>query len=486
MLKFKNSIFIGGTSSGAGKSLIVTALCRILKQDGFNPAPFKAQNMSLNSYVTYDGLEMARAQVLQAEAAMIEPEIDMNPVLLKPFGDSMSQLIVRGKPQMNISSLELYEKYINMALEVEIYGSFYNLSKKYFPIIIEGAGSITELNLRKRDLANTRLARRLKSDVYIVSNIENGGVFASIYGSIELLPKPEKELVKGIIINKFRGDKTLFDDGIKILKRLTKREVLGVIPHINNLKLDEEDSLSLTNKRFIDAKVKIAVVRLPFISNFTDFTTLSMIEGVSLIFTVNPEDLNEADIIIIPGTKSTTKDMKFLWDSKLAECILEQYKKGKTIIGICGGYQIMGKRILDPEKSEGDIKSIKGLGILPIKTTLSKEKITKRVTFEFGDSKCFGYEIHSGRTEILKGTPFIKIVDGDYAGCKISDKIFGTYIHGFFDNRAVLEYILNRFDINLKSQLIYPEIKDRNINLLADKVRRNLNIRQIYTNLGIL
>lgn len=486
MFKFKNSIFIGGTSSGAGKSLIVTALCRILKQDGFRPAPFKAQNMSLNSYVTYDGLEMARAQVLQAEAAMIEPEIDMNPVLLKPFGDSMSQLIVKGKPQMNISSSELYERHINIALEVEIYGSFYNLSTKYFPIIIEGAGSISELNLRKRDLANTKLARKLKSDVYLVSNIENGGVFASIYGSIELLPKPEKEFVKGIIINKFRGDKSLFDDGIKILERLTKRKVLGVIPHINNLKLDEEDSLSLENKRFKEAKVKIAVVRLPYISNFTDFITLSMIEGVSLIFTNRPEDINEADIIIIPGTKSTTKDMKFLWDSKLAECIIEQSKKGKTIIGICGGYQIMGKKILDPEKSEGDIKKIDGLGLLSVKTTLKKEKITKRVSFEFGDSKCFGYEIHSGETEVLKGEPFVKIVDGDYVGCRISDKIFGTYIHGFFDNRPVLEFILKDFDINLKSQLIYPELKDRYINMLADNVRKNLNIRQIYTNLGIL
>lgn len=487
MKKIKKGIFIGGTSSGAGKSLITAALCRIFKQDGYKPAPFKGQNMSLNSYVTVEGLEMARAQVLQAEAAMIEPEVDMNPVLLKPFGDSNSQLILKGKPQFNVSSIDLYKHEINSMLKKGIMESYETISKKYFPVVIEGAGSVSELNLKEKDLANTKLALETGSDIYLVANIENGGVFASLYGSIKLMSRKEQLLVKGMIVNKFRGDMRLFDEGIKILEDITNRKVLGVVPFIKNLQLDEEDSLSLeSKKRFQDGKVKVAVVRLPYISNFTDFTTLLQIEDLSVIYTADSKDLEEADIIIIPGTKSTTKDMKFLNESGLKSIVLEHYRKGKTLIGICGGYQIMGLKIIDDKHVEGDIDMIDGLGILPVVTKIDKDKITRRVDFSFNSQKCAGYEIHSGRSEIIDGEGIIYVDDGYYCGCKVSDRCFGSYIHGLFDNRAVLEYILSPFGVDIKSRKIYPEKKEEVLNILADTVRENIDIRSIYQNLGLI
>ncbi|MCA1926963.1 MAG: cobyric acid synthase [Calditerrivibrio sp.] len=486
MKRHKCSIFIGGTSSGAGKSLITAALCRIFKEDGFNPAPFKGQNMSLNSYVTIEGLEMARAQVLQAEAAMIEPEVDMNPVLLKPFGDSTSQLILKGKPQFNVTSIDLYRDDINQMLEKNIMESFDKIAKKYFPVVIEGAGSVSELNLKRKDLANTNLALKTDSDIYLVSNIEYGGVFASLYGSIKLMSRTEQARVKGIIVNKFRGDMRLFDEGVRILEDITKRKVLGVVPYINRLYLDEEDSMSIEDKKFKYSDVKIAVVRLPYISNFTDFTTLSQIEGVSLIYTVKASDLEEADIIIIPGTKSTTKDMKFLIDSGLKEVILKQHKDGKMLIGICGGYQIMGLKIIDENRLEGEIEQIDGLGILPVVTTLEKQKITKRSSFYFSSHRCTGYEIHSGRTELIGGEPIVSSDDGKYIGCKISNRSFGIYIHGFFDNRAVLESILEPYGLDLKSKRIYPEKKEDFFKTLAETVRKSIDVKLIYHNLGLL
>ncbi|MCX8085129.1 MAG: cobyric acid synthase [Calditerrivibrio sp.] len=485
MPKNKSCIFIGGTSSGAGKSLVVTALCRIFKQDGLTPAPFKAQNMSLNSYVTYDGLEMARAQVLQAEAAYLEPSVDMNPILIKPFGDSRSQLIIRGKSNKNITSRDLYDHELNKLLWEHVVQSFSLLSNKYFPVVIEGAGSISELNLKQKDIVNINLAKFTKADTYLVSNIEQGGIFASCFGSIKLLPKKEQNLVKGIIVNKFRGDISLFEEGKEILEKITGKKVLGILPYIKEIHLDDEDSLSLEYRRFENKRLKIAVIRLPYISNFTDFKTLSLLKEVSLIFTNQLSDLDDAGIIILPGTKSTTKDMKFLWDSGLAYGILDQYKKGKTIIGVCGGFQMMGNQILDPHKLEGNIEKIEGLNILPIKTVLEKEKITRRIDFIFNGTLCYGYEIHVGRTEYYGGDDFAVTRTGERLGCKIDNRCFGTYIHGLFDNRIILEHLLSPFGIDISHEHIYPERKEHYLNILADTVRNNLNMKEIYKNLGL-
>ncbi len=482
----KKSIFIGGTSSAVGKSLIVAGLCRIFKQDGLNPAPFKALNMSLNSFVTLDGLEMARAQVLQAEAAMIDPDVNMNPVLLKPFGESTSQLVLKGKPKLHVKSEELYDERLINYLEREIFHSYNALCEKYFPIVIEGAGSVAELNLRKRDLANSRIIKKIKPDFYLLSDIEKGGIFASFYGTLMLLTKSERELLKGLIVNKFRGEIRLFEKGKRILQRLTKKKVLGVIPYLKDLILDEEDSVSIKESKFRDAKLKIAVIRLPFISNFTDFVTLSNINDVSLIFTTDIKEILKAHIIIIPGSKSVTKDMKFLWDTDLARAIIKHYKKGGILVGICGGYQMMGIEIADPYGLEGNIEKIKGLGILPIKTILKREKITRRINFYFNNQRCTGYEIHSGQTEILGGNPIFESDDGEYLGCKISEKVFGTYIHGFFDNRVIVEYFVEPFGIDIKSQVLYPEKKQHHINLLGNTIRESIKIKEIYKNLGVL
>ena len=398
-----------GTGSDVGKSIVAAAFCRIFRQDGYSPAPFKAQNMALNSYVTPDGLEIGRAQAVQAEAAGIPCHSDMNPLLLKPNSDHTSQVVLHGKPIGNKDAYDYWHsspklgevrRGLNEGIDFpsEVHAAFDRLASRYNPIVMEGAGSIAEINLRDRDLVNMSMAQHAKADVILVGDIDRGGVFASVYGSIMLQSPEDRSLIKGIIINKFRGDMRLFDEGRRMLEDLCGIPVLGVIPYYKDIYIDEEDSVSLDKKQrqLAEGKVNIAVILLRHISNFTDFDTLERDPRVNLFYTNNTSDLQEADIIILPGTKSTLDDLLELRRNGCAQAILRAHRNGKQVVGICGGYQMLGQTVNDPDGIEGSISSLPGLGLLPIHTTMTAEKTTRQVTFPFNGQTCQGYEIHQG------------------------------------------------------------------------------------------
>ena len=407
-----------GTGSDVGKSVIAAAFCRIFKQDGYHPAPFKAQNMALNSYATPEGLEIGRAQAVQAEAAGIPCHSDMNPLLLKPSSDHTSQVVLHGKPIGNRDAYDFWRRYESDAAEssacharrrdplidfrAEVCAAFDRLAARYNPVVMEGAGSISELNLKDTDLVNLPMARHAGAAVILVADIDRGGVFASVYGSIMLQTPDDRARIKGIIINKFRGDLRLFDSGRKMLEDLCGVPVLGVVPYYKDIFIDEEDSVALTEKlkakseKCATAKVSIAVVLLRHISNFTDFDTLERDPRVNLFYTNNVQDLQRADIIILPGTKSTLDDLLELRRNGCAQAILRAHREGKTVVGICGGYQMMGLSVEDPDGIEGPIATLPGLGLLPIRTIITPEKTTRQVTFQFAGHECRGYEIHQG------------------------------------------------------------------------------------------
>ena len=433
-------IMFAGTGSDVGKSIVAAAFCRIFRQDGYNPAPFKAQNMALNSYVTPDGLEIGRAQAVQAEAAGIPCHTDMNPLLLKPNSDHTSQVVLHGKPIGNKDAYDYWKashvqrgfpSLTGPDFRHEVHAAFDRLASRYNPIVMEGAGSIAEINLRDRDLVNMSMAQHAKADVILVGDIDRGGVFASVYGSIMLQSPEDRSLIKGIIINKFRGDMRLFDEGRRMLEDLCGIPVLGVIPYYKDIYIDEEDSVSLEKKQrqLAEGKVNIAVVLLRHISNFTDFDTLERDPRVNLFYTNNTSDLQEADIIILPGTKSTLDDLLELRRNGCAQAILRAHRNGKLVVGICGGYQMLGQTVNDPDGIEGSISSLPGLGLLPIHTTMTAEKTTRQVTFPFNGQTCQGYEIHQG------------VSDTDQAILQ-TDHCIGTYIHGFLDNAPVIEHLL--------------------------------------------
>ena len=387
---------LAGTGSDVGKSVLAAALCRILREDGYRPAPFKAQNMALNSYVTADGLEIGRAQAVQAEAAGIPCEADMNPLLLKPQSDHTSQVVLLGRPIGNRDAYDYWRKPSSdssspkegggIDFRKEVCQAFDRLAKRFNPIVMEGAGSISELNLRDTDLVNMPMARYAQADVILVADIDRGGVFASVYGSIMLQTEEDRRRIKGIIINKFRGDLRLFDEGRRMLEEICGVPVLGVIPYYKDIHIDEEDSVDLRIKnekiKIKNESVRIAVVRLPYISNFTDFNALEHDERIQLCYATLPDELRKADIIILPGTKSTLADLRWLHQSGMAEAILRARREGKTILGICGGYQMMGMEVLDPLHVEGDCERMPGLGLLPITTTMAGEKCTRQVKCE--------------------------------------------------------------------------------------------------------
>ena len=399
-----------GTSSHVGKSILTTALCRIFLQDGQRVVPFKAQNMALNSYVTADGLEMGRAQVAQAEAAGLLPMVDMNPVLLKPTGNACSQVILNGRPVGNMSAREYHKGYAIKAFDA-VKEALSRLDKAYDTLVIEGAGSPAEINLKDHDIVNMRVAKHLGAPVLLVADIDRGGSLAALVGTLELLDEEERAHVKGLIINKFRGDVSLFTPAIDFLEEKTGKPVLGVIPYIGDLGIDDEDSVSLEEKGTGPSsdKVNIAVVQVPKISNFTDFDSLSREKDAVLYYARRPEELDGADAVILPGSKNTTEDLLFLkeqgWDKALAAFM----KKGKPVIGICGGYQMMGDAVVDPDGSESDLGSVEGLHILQGTTTFNREKLTFQVTAECQDlpfvggsidaRNLTGYEIHMGRTD---------------------------------------------------------------------------------------
>ena len=478
-MKTLHPIMFAGTGSDVGKSIVAAAFCRIFKQDGYNPAPFKAQNMALNSYATPDGLEIGRAQAVQAEAAGIPCHTDMNPLLLKPNSDHTSQVVLHGKPIGNKDAYDYWRKR-NERLEVrneridfrsEVHAAFDRLASRYNPIVMEGAGSIAEINLKDRDLVNMSMAQHAKADVILVGDIDRGGVFASVYGSIMLQSLEDRKRIKGIIINKFRGDMRLFDEGRKMLENICGIPVLGVIPYYKDIYIDEEDSVALEQKRkqLAEDKVNVAVVLLRHISNYTDFNTLERDPRVNLFYTNNTKDIEQADIIILPGTKSTLDDLLELRRNGCAQAIQRAHRDGKLVIGICGGYQMLGQTVNDPDGIEGSINSLPGLGLLPINTTMTTEKTTKQVTFEFNGQACQGYEIHQG------------VSNTDEAILQ-TDHCIGTYIHGFLDNAPVIEHLLSRFAVQRSPQdtLNYATFKDQQYDKLAAHVRQYVDMERIY------
>ena len=482
---------LAGTGSDVGKSIIATALCRIFLQDGYSPAPFKAQNMALNSFATKDGLEIGRAQAVQAEAAGLECHTDMNPLLLKPQSDHTSQVVLNGKPIGSSSAYDYFRKEGKEELRLAVCEAFDRLSARYDPIVMEGAGSVSELNLADTDIVNLPMARYANADVILVADIDRGGVFASVYGSIALQKPEYKSLIKGIIINKFRGDLRLFEEGRKILEDICKVPVLGVVPYYKDIYIEEEDSVDLARKSFSmeKGKINVAVVLLRHISNFTDFNSLERDPRVHLYYTSNTEDIKKSDIIIIPGTKSTIDDLYELRRNGCAQAIISAHRNGATVLGICGGYQMMGTQILDPQHIEGDTPMLPGLGILPVVTTMTAEKTTRQTVFHLAGSttELNGYEIHMGETSPAEGyeiQPLAILDSGKEEGCIVDSKTMGCYLHGILDNPSFIDFLLGPFKekTDTKNQAEdYTAFKQRQYDLLADHVRKHIDMNLLYS-----
>ena len=492
-------IMIQGTMSNAGKSLVTAGLCRVFKQDGYKVAPFKSQNMALNSFITKEGLEMGRAQVMQAEACGIEPSVNMNPILLKPTNDVGSQVIVNGEVLGNMSARDYYKK--KTELIPHIMEAYNNLAKEYDIIVMEGAGSPAEINLKENDIVNMGMAKLVNSPVLLVGDIDRGGVFASIAGTLMLLEEDERKMIKGTIINKFRGDVNILKPGLDMIEEITKTPVVGVVPYME-LDIDDEDSLSerFNNKGTVDL-IDIAVIRLPRISNFTDFNTFEYIPGVSLRYVKSVRELKDPDMIILPGTKNTMEDLKWLRESGLETQILKQAAKGKVIFGICGGYQMLGMELSDPFNVESG-GTMAGMGLLPTKTVFEKEKVRTRVSGNFNEVSGIlaelsyvefeGYEIHIGQTtydfneeelttiDNVNGEDIIKN-DGLY-----KDNVYGSYIHGIFDKEEVSKAIVESLcihkgiDYSSISTVDIEKYKEEQYDKLAEGIRNSLDMKAIY------
>lgn len=468
-----------GTGSDVGKSVIATALCRIFLQDGYSPAPFKAQNMALNSYATPEGLEIGRAQAVQAEAAGVPCHTDMNPLLLKPNSEHTTQVVLNGKPIGNRSAYDYFRKEGREELRQEVHAAFDRLSLKYNPIVMEGAGSVSEINLRESDLVNMPMARHADADVILVADIDRGGVFASCYGSIMLQLPEDKQRIKGIIINKFRGDIRLFEKGRQMLEDICGVPVLGVVPMFRDIIIEEEDSVQLEQKHrsLIDGKVNIAVVLLRHMSNFTDFDVLERDPRVNLFYTNNTQDLEKADIIILPGTKSTLDDLYELRRNGVAQSIIRAHKNGTRVIGICGGFQMLGQTVSDPQGIEGSLPMLPGLGLLNMDTVMTADKTTKQVEFEFEGKPCKGYEIHQGKSTLKTGE------DIDEVKMVLEGKCMGTYVHGILDNEVMIDFILkDKESATMKEEaaMSIEEFKEKQYDMLAEHVRKHVDIEQLY------
>ena len=482
-----------GTGSDVGKSVLAAAFCRIFLQDGYHPAPFKAQNMALNSYATPDGLEIGRAQAVQAEAAGIPCETDMNPLLLKPQSDHTSQVVLNGKPLGNKDAYDYWRRQGDRETRrqddtpdyrQEVCKAFDRLSAKYNPIVMEGAGSISEINLRDTDLVNMPMARHADADVILVGDIDRGGVFASVYGSIALQSPEDRRRIKGIIINKFRGDMRLFDEGRQMLEQLCGIPVLGVIPYFKDIHIEEEDSVALAQKswQLEQGKVNVAVVMLKHLSNYTDFDALERDPRIHLFYTNNVDDISKADIIILPGSKSTLDDLYELRRNGCAQAIIRAHRDGATVLGICGGYQMMGVEVCDPDHVEGDIERLPGLALLPTTTTMSGSKRTRQVECEYGT----GYEIHMGETRPFgdaKSSPLTLLDDGTPDGYIVNEKCMGTYLHGILDNAPFVDFLLSPYAEKISQSaetFDYVSFKEEQYNRLAEHVRHHVDMEKIY------
>ena len=536
------AIMIQGTMSNAGKSLLAAGLCRIFRQDGYRVAPFKSQNMALNSFITEDGLEMGRAQVMQAEAAGIAPDVRMNPILLKPTTDTGSQVIVQGEVlgDMDARKYFAYKKSL-MPLVLEAYNA---LAAEYDIIVIEGAGSPAEINLKKDDIVNMGLAKAVGAPVLLAGDIDRGGVFAQLLGTQMLLEPEEQALLKGFIINKFRGDKTILDPGIAMLEERGGVPVVGVVPFMQ-LDIDDEDSLAprltQTNRPPAGKPVEIAVIRLPHLSNFTDFNVFSRIPEADLRYVSRPEALGNPDMVILPGTKNTMADLRWLFASGMADAIDELRRRGCVIFGVCGGYQMLGREISDPDRTEEGGQA-RGLGFLDTETVFSKEKRRTRVCGRITDlpgtlqplegMEIEGYEIHMGRTTESRNKADVGCFHKDLSArgafaadsncegsnymdscrsdcfCRIQDhrtgietpdgtaagNIYGTYVHGIFDApgiaRRIVEVLAEHKGVTMNSSTENPQnnadetdyqaYKETQYDLLAETLRRHLDMKRIY------
>lgn len=502
------TIMVQGTGSSVGKSLLATALCRIFKQDGYSVAPFKAQNMSLNSYVTLDGAEIGRAQVVQAEAAGVLPTADMNPVLLKPEADHRSQLIVMGKTVGTLESRVFNQK--KEGLWDAVAGALDRLRSEFDVVVIEGAGSPAEINLRQGDIVNMEVALYANAPVLLVGDIDKGGIFASVYGTVLLLAPDERELVRGVIVNKFRGDVSILEPGLRQLEALTDVPVLGVVPYFRDIYIPEEDSPASRNVigySGVPPLIDVAVLALPHISNFDDFDPISREDGVGVRYVRTKDELGSPDLIIIPGTKTTVADLNYLRETGIADR-LKSMDAGKTaIIGICGGYQMLGRWIIDSERVESNEEKTPGLGLLPLVTRFASHKqthqVSGRVASDYGlleDAAGLhfeGYEIHMGSTTGETGTrvetPFrLKPFEhsGGAADGAISGDgwVLGTYIHGIFHNTELRRSILSRLAARRGVSLQFKEdafSQSREYDKLADLVRSSLDMDAVYEITGL-
>ncbi len=497
---------IQGTSSSVGKSVLVAALCRIFARRGLKVAPFKAQNMALNSYVTAAGAEMGRAQAVQAAAAGRAPEAEMNPVLLKPEGDSRSQVVLMGRPWKTLSAGEYYA--CREVLWSSVVASFEKLASENDLVLVEGAGSPAEINLKKHEIVNMRVARTFGCPVLLAGDIDRGGVFASLVGTLALLDEEERALVKGFLINKFRGDAKLLEPGLDMLSDLTEgRPVLGVVPWLKNLAVAQEDSVWL-EERTADGSscgVDIAVIKLPRISNYDDFDPLALEEGVSLRFVERPEDLGRPAAVILPGSKTTLKDLAWLRNSGFDGLIAALALAGSSVVGVCGGYQMLGRRISDPLGVEGLSSEESGLGLLPAETIFEPVKETtlargrtiavppdaRAAVPGFLSEESFdveGYEIHMGRTVLPDGArPLLRFEDGRVDGAvSAGGRVWGTYLHGIFDNGAFRTAWLRSLGWKGKENpLSFAQVREQAFDRLADEVEAALNMELLERIIGL-
>ncbi len=504
------TVMFQGTSSHVGKSILTTALCRIFRQDGYRVTPFKAQNMALNSYVTPGGGEMGRAQVAQAEAAGLEPSVEMNPVLLKPTGNACSQVIVMGRPVGTMSASEYHAGYSKKLLGV-IENCLDELQERFDIVVIEGAGSPAEVNLKANDIVNMRIALMVKAPVFLIADIDRGGAIASVVGTLSLLEPAEQERVQGIILNKFRGDINLLRPAFDVILDKTGKPVVGVIPHLENIGIDDEDSVSLDEKKSQRGReLDIAVIRLPKISNFTDFDALSREPDVSLRFVRAGEPLGNPDLVILPGSKNTTEDLLYLKQQGYEIEIRQLAAEGVPIVGICGGYQMLGQKLLDPHHTESSLDELAGIGLIPAVTTFAAEKLTHQVEatmsrrsflgISANDARLSGYEIHMGQTEFIDPVePAFSIIGRsgqavDFADGVVSADglVMGTYIHGVFDNdrfrRAVLDALRLKkgLPVFAGATVSYSAQKEAAYDRLAELVRANLDMDHVRRVMGLM
>ncbi len=501
------TIMVQGTASHVGKSALTAALCRIFYQDGYRVAPFKSQNMALNSFVTADGGEMGRAQVVQAEAAGIPPSVDMNPVLLKPTGNASSQVVVLGRPLDNYTAWNYHQELAGKLWDV-VTAALERLRGKFDIVVIEGAGSPAEVNLQDTDIVNMKVARQAEAPVLLVADIDRGGALAAVVGTLELLPPGDRKRVKGIIINKFRGDVSLFLPAIDFLEEKTGVPVCGVVPYFDDLYIQDEDSVAMERKNYRAGsgagKVEIAVLRLPRISNFTDFDPLESEPDVHLWYVGTDDVLGRPDLVIIPGSKNTIDDLLYLKETGLAGAIVRLARQEVPVIGICGGFQMLGRELHDPEKTESDIERMLGLGLLDMQTKFYREKVTSQVQATVSGESNFlgsyswpliGYEIHMGLTELGIGSRPAFMIN-IRSGCRVdvpdgaqnaAGTVWGTYIHGIFDNDAFRRHLINwlkkKKGLTTEGQasvINTEQKKQAGYDRLAELVRHSLDMQLIY------